>query len=472
MKKEKGSITLFSLLALLLVTAAIFALLEGTRLQEMRRFAELQTEVALESVFANYNACFWENYRLLGADGLYMEEIFKRGANGRNASGTNLLRLVPEEVQLEEYTRITDGNGSVYVASVASYMKENFVYETAKEVYSQYQAIKQMLDKGQMDTTNITNALEEIKNFGEQKQAKIKGKSSDATGILETAKYWMEVGVLELVVKDIEKVSRTKVNVQEGLLERELQKGKNPMEYTNSWTERILLQQYLLTYLSSFTDIKDNRVLSYELEYLIGKSYKDIDNLKITVTKLLAIREMANYLYLLSDSVRMAQVESMALFLVGATGNTILVETVKIGLLTAWALGESILDVRALLVGKKIPLLKNDRNWTLELEKMNDLSNKDFMANTSTVGFDYENYLGLLLLAENEQTIAMYSMNLQELLIRKQSADPMFCMDSLITQAKARVKYSYKPVFPFLHVIDAEKRWEYSVFAETEYGYY
>ena len=47
MKREKGSITLFSLISLLLITAALFALLEGTRLQEMYRFADLQQTLIL-----------------------------------------------------------------------------------------------------------------------------------------------------------------------------------------------------------------------------------------------------------------------------------------------------------------------------------------------------------------------------------------------------------------------------------------
>ena len=55
MIKAKGSVTVFSLLSLLLVTAALFALLEGTRYQEIRRFANLQTDTALESAFSNYN---------------------------------------------------------------------------------------------------------------------------------------------------------------------------------------------------------------------------------------------------------------------------------------------------------------------------------------------------------------------------------------------------------------------------------
>ena len=471
MKRKKGSITLFSSIALLLVSAALFALLEGTRLQEMRRFALLQTESALESAFGNYHTYLWERYRVLGADGSSMQKIVERSAGGRMGNGTNLLRLVPEDVQLEEYTRLTDGGGTVYIANVASYMKENFVYEMAKEVYSQYESIKQILNMSQMDTSNITSALEKMEESDSAKQTRTRDKSVDVKEILENAKHWMDVGILHLVMENTDEISDMELEYGNGVLDRKLLEGKNPVEYTNSWTERILLQQYLLTYLSGYMDKNENGALSYELEYLVGKKSSDIENLKSVVTKLLSIREASNFLYLISDSISMAEAEAMAILLVGATANPVLIETVKIGLVTAWALGESILDVRAILAGKKISLLKSEESWTLELENLGVLSNTNMMAKESSWGLGYEEYLGILLLLEKEQNLAMYAMNLQEAAIRKNTGDSQFCIDTLITHAKGRVKYSYNPVFPFLSVINAEERWEYAVWASAEYGY-
>lgn len=468
---KKGSITLFSLIALLLITAALFALLEGTRFQEMRRFASLQTETALESAFANYNACLWEKYRLLGADSSSMQEILEKSASGRLGSGTNLLRLNPEEVELEEYTRLTDGKGSVYIANIASYMKENYVYETVKEIYSQYESIKQILDTSKMDTSNITKALEEMEQLKITKTAKTNVSSADVENILKTAKYWMEIGILNLVVPNVEDLSNATLDSGNGVMERTLLKGKNPMEYTNTWKERILLQQYMLSYMSSFMDETKTTALSYELEYLVGKSNRDINNLKITVEKLLQIREASNFLYLISDSVRVAQTEAMAVVFVGGAVSPLLIEAVKIGLLTAWAFGESILDVRAILAGKEISLLKSKESWTLELENLSMLSDVHMMAKEGSGGLNYKEYLGILLLLEKEQDIAMYAMNLQEATIRKMTGDSLFCIDSLITRAKGKIKYSYKPVFPFLRVIDAEERWKYEIWSNAEFGY-
>jgi len=68
--------------------------------------------------------------------------------------------------------------------------------------------------------------------------------------------------------------------------------------------------------------------------------------------------------------------------------------------------------------------------------------------------------------------LAMNTMNLQEATIRQNYADDSFGIDTLITQANVKVRYSYKPIFPFLQVINADNRWEYNLSAEACYEYY
>lgn len=467
MKKEKGSITLFSLLSLLLVTAFLFGLLEGTRLQEMRRFAMLQTETAIESTFANYNTCLWKSYRLLGTNRNRMDETLEKVAKGRMGKGTNFLQLEPTKICITGDIRITDGEGLMFIASVTDYMKENLIFETAKEVYNQYEAIKQILEQNKMDLSHIKEALEIPMN-----EKKERTRNRDVSALLESAEKWMKMGILQLVIEDTGKISEGKQDFTKGLLQRNLEKGSVPVEYCINWMDRVLLQQYLLTYLSSYTKEQDNRALSYELEYLLGKNSSDIENLKETANRLLGVREAVNFLYLLSDATSVAQAEAMAILLAGATASPALIQVVKMGLLTAWALAESILDVRALLVGKRIPLLKSQESWTVDLENLSTIADGFPMAKESKWGLTYKDYLGILLLLEDEASLAMHSMNLQEATIRKNDMDPNFCMDRLLIEACVAITYTYEPVFPFLRKIDAEERWERRISTTAAYGYY
>lgn len=480
MKREKGSITIFSLISLLLITAALFALLEGTRFQEIRRFAELQTESALESVFANYNSCLWENYHLLGADFNEMEEILQECADGRaETSRLNLLSFQAKDCEITEYTLLTDNGGSEFIRSVSTYMKDNILYESAKEIYNQYDAIKALLNESNVEFSNIDDAIREIEvatqnqeSFSVGTSGKSKNLSAKEIGnLLEEVQKLQEYGILELVIEDTSKVSEAEYDFSNGLLVRQLNTGKNSVQADVNWMDRILLQQYLLTYMSSYGETRDGRALSYETEYLLGGKSSDKENLQIVVSKIFAIREAANFLYLISEPAKNQQAEALALMIGGTTLSPAIIEVIKIGLLTAWAFAESVLDIRALLEGKKIPLLKSEDSWTVELENIGNITQKFSSAKESTWGLSYESYLGILLLFEEEESLAMYAMNAQEATIRKIESDS-FGMDCLITQASAQIGYRYEPVFPFLHVIDAEKRWKYEVITNTDYGYY
>ena len=481
MRREKGSITVFSIISLLLITATVFVLLEGTRLQELRRFANLQTEAALESVFANYNSCLWSKYRVLGANQTQLEEVLQKTANAKmEGNQVNFLEFAFENVELESYTLLTDGRGSVFVKSVASYMKDNILYESAKEIYNQYEAIKHLMDSNPTDRSKIEEAIKEAEATSSERVEVSVGtsgtqnttNSTNPMDLLKAAKRLQEYGILELVLKDTSKLSKSEPDFRNGVLERSLKEGTNPDEVTTDWLDRVLLQQYLLTYLSNFREVKSERALSYELEYLLGEKSCDIENLKVVVTRILAIREAANFLYLISNPAKVLQAETMATLIGGTSLNPVVIEIIKVGLLTAWALAESILDVRALLAGKHIPLLKSEESWTLELENIGKITQEFCMAKESILGLTYENYLGILLLFEEEQSLAMKTMNIQEATIQKEYGDSSFHIDTLITHAKATISYTYDLVFPFLEVLNAEKKWEHKVWAEKEYGYY
>lgn len=479
MQQAKGSITIFSVLSLLLITATIFALVEGTRFQEIRRFAQLQTESSLESAFANYNSSLWKNYRLLGMDFSQIEPIIVETANERSGGGTNLLQMKPEDIQLCAYTRLTDQNGKVFIKNVSSYMQDNFLYEAAKELYNQYETSKSILDSDEMNLESIDDALGEIQKMElskEKKAARSANARSQNTGeaktILASAKQWTKMGILELVLEDSSKVSSQKQDFKDGLLVRKLEKGAGYEKPTVEWKDQILLQQYFMLYMSNFRETKTDRALAYELEYLIAQKNSDVENLKAVANRLLGMRESINFLYLVSNPEKVFQAQKMAILLAGVSANILVIEAVKIGLLTAWALAESVLDVRAILAGKRIALLKSEDTWTTELGEIITLTSDFAMAKESPLGLYYEDYLGIFLFFEKSETLAMRAMNLQEATIRENTSNPNFRMDTLVTEAKVDVEYSYSRVFPFLPVIRAQKKWECRVLGSAKYGYY
>lgn len=478
--KNRGSITIFSMISLLLITATIFALLEGTRLQELRRFANLQTESALESMFANYDLTLWESYHLLGTEVGKAEETLLECANGREGSdGINFLSFQTKSCKIDSYSVLTDGHGKAFIQIVSTYMKENLLYEAAKEIYNQYESVKYLLKNSQVDSAKIDEALKEIEKIEAPATSVSTGTSGtngdtsilDIEELLKEAKKWKENGVLPLFVKDTSKLSSSKYDFSEGLLERELKNGTLKTKEEVDWIDRILLQQYLLSYMSHYRDTQKKRALSYEVEYLLGGRESDKENLQIVIAKILAIREAANFLYLVSDPIKNQQAGVLAMTWGGTSLNPAIIEAIKIGVLTAWALAESILDVRALLAGKKVPLLKSAETWTVDLANIGGITKGFDTAKECDWGVSYENYLGILLLFEEEEALALHAMNVQEATIRT-SGNSSFQMDCCMIKATAQISYSYEPIFPFLRVIDAEKRWKYELITKKIYGYY
>ena len=91
---------------------------------------------------------------------------------------------------------------------------------------------------------------------------------------------------------------------------------------------------------------------------LIGGKDNDADNLRVTVDRLLLLREGLNMASLMAMPDKQSEAMALAVTLAGATVNPAIIEAVKYGILAAWAYVESVLDVRTLLDGGKISLVK------------------------------------------------------------------------------------------------------------------
>lgn len=480
-KRQQGSITIFSVVALLVVTGFLLTLLEGVRGQELKRSANLRTEMALEAAFANYSTTLWETYHLLGCNRSDMEQGITQSAESGYSEkeyGTNLLLLKFHSVKLKSYTLLTDGEGKAYMHAVSSYMQNNILYETAKQIYNQYESIKYLLDSGKADDSAIEDALESLQELENMEESETEGsvsqKSSVTLGIsaeqkkeekknpLEDIKRMQKTQLLELVVPDTTKLSEAEYDMSKAVSKRKLLSGKNSQVEKTDWLDRVLLQQYLLTYFADYSNLKEGRGLSYELEYLIGGRDNDIENLRTVVNELLLIREAANFMYLLTDIEKVEQANLVALTLAGITANPTIIEVVKIGLLAAWAFAESVLDVRALLQGKKIPLIKNRELWTLALENVGKISEDYLVAKESKLGISYKTYLGILLLFQKDNRLAYRAMDVQEITLQKTGGGVR--MDELVVEAKATATYQGVPVFV--------SRNKYQLAADAVYGYY
>ena len=373
------------------------------------------------------------------------------------------------DARYDPYRLLTDQNGVVFQKAVCTYMKKNIAYEMAKSVYNNYEAVKEVKKDYKDADDGIRDAMDALKHpekyetetensssgrlkgavpqKHESKKQESAEKNVSTENPLETVTEAKKEGVLSLVLPENAKVSGKSINIEETVSHRSLEKGTMDFYNGTDWYQKVLFHQYLVNYLGNYVEKKPDRVLEYELEYVLGGKTSDADNLKIVISELLAMREPLNMASLTASSQRQSQAMSLAVTLAGASANPAVIEAVKHGILVAWAFAESVLDVRTLLSGEKIAMIKSDADWTSNVHMLPELLSGWSVAKDCPQGLDYGQYAAVLLLFHRENTLAMRTMDVEEAYVRKQEGYENFRMDHVVCETELTATYEFQPIF-------------------------
>lgn len=501
--RVKGSMTVFSALSFMLVASFLFALLEAARLQSLVVLADQKTMLGLEAVCTEYQPVLWEEYRLLGLDAAYgsgefsMERVSGRLSERinrnleRSGDGANMFAMDMRDVEPVSYQLLTDGDGAVFLDCVEGYMKEHLPQELARKLYEKYQEniALEAEASGEDDVQNAQNALNEarkaaeeaerearenarkqayedagkkdgvksVKNTGEEKAQENFGSGSGATEAevenpIELVLMLKQNALLSMVT-DVEGLSDREISREDSLERRACEKGTEMVAKNSEWYQKILVTEYLDGYFSDYTDTNTEHALAYELEYVLGGAASDRANLEKVVGKLLLVREAANVAHILSDGKKMEAVKAMATALAGFTGNPAVIKVVEIGIVAAWAYMESVLDVRTLLQGERIALIKSGQQWTTTLGNLLATFESGNRAIDCPGGLSYQDYLKAFVFAMGKKRLACRMMDVMEQNVRFMQKREDFRMDYVIARMGYKVTYQTEPLFCRLSVL-------------------
>lgn len=187
------------------------------------------------------------------------------------------------------------------------------------------------------------------------------------------------------------------------------------------FVDRILTDEYCGRFLTCFRS-EEKRTVQYEQEYLLGGQATDEENLKQTVGKLVMVREGLNLIHILSDQQKREEAKALASVITGLTGAAPLTGILTFFIMSVWALGESIADVKALLAGQKAVLFKTRETWKLSLNQLLEFGKEGRMQETGDggEGLDYEGYLKLLFFMIPEETLLFRLMDVIQMNIRRE----------------------------------------------------
>lgn len=282
-------------------------------------------------------------------------------------------------------------------------------------------------------------------------------KDKEKEGWLSQVIQMCGAGLLRFVIPEGAEVSGGSIDLSEAPSQTELwAEGARAA----SLPDRLLVNEYCGEFFRCFLSDaplppgEDRQAgAAYEVEYLIAGKDLDEDNLSGAVTRLLAVREGLNLLHILSDSQKRTEARNLAVLITGAAGMTPLVLLTAFFVMSVWALGEAVMDIRGLLEGKKVPVLKDREDWALTLEGLLSMGSKgDVQSGGGENGFTYLSWLKILLLMEDVVQQEYRMMDIIQMNIRKEQDN--FRMRRGVYQVKINSRICGKHVFFSLGFVD------------------
>lgn len=492
---RKGSITVFLALILSLLLSLVCTSIESVRMAAARTQILNGLDIGLYSLFGQYDRSLLRDYDLFFLDGscgggkLKMARVYDNMESYiKPVLKQNSQKLSIEQGGFTGYRLATDENGEVFYHQVVRYMKDTLgsqgVHLLLEKIKGEGEKLKQAEEEGtkaeerktlesydsEMDTAAKQSqaALEAQENAEKEAGeggAEIVGEDNgsennfsdgqppaEVVNPITVIRRIREMGILELVIPPGKGVSENEITRDSLASGRGLQQGMkmaDSVKSDDSYTSQILFQQYLMDKLGNYQEPAQNG-LRYQIEYLLQGKNNDRENLKAIASKLLLIREGINLAHLLADSAKRMQAESLAL----AVASTFLIPPASVviegALLLCWAFAESILDVRELFDGGKVPLVKSAGDWQVSLENLPYLlESLDSIRRGAEQGMSYRDYLQAMLLTENKDRKVKRGMDMIEASIRTQEGRENFQLDSCVEalEAAVDVRANRKKVF-------------------------
>lgn len=393
MKEDlKGEITVFLSLLLVVLLTFIGGMVQSASIHITKSMKRADTKLALESVFAEYEGKLLDEYdifaKLDGDEVKFSRRLWFYGAKDM-------------EHKIQKIQFLTDNKGQAF-------------YEQAiRSMGGEVKKVAEMTEiSWEEEEQRVNLELDELLSETEVTLPKEENP-------LEWIKHLRQSSLLTLVLENPENLSNRYVKLEELPSHRNLAQGTGGFGEVskNGVTQKALFITYLTEHFPHYLKNKEENSLFYEAEYLLCGKESDQDNLEAVFRKILTIRTGVNYVYLLTDQTKLAEAEGMAATLSALLMVPEATELVKQALLFSWSYGESMLELRTLAEGKKIPVIKTAETWQLDLGSLLKLGTEEEISASveDENGMSYEDFITMFLLAEDTDDLCMRALDLMEL---------------------------------------------------------
>lgn len=471
---EKGYLTVWLSLCLTLVLSLFLTLVEGARRNGARLETECVVDIGLQSILAEYHRELLKQYNLFAIDASYgtaqcvkaNTEAHLWGYLDRNLSAEDVLLsqvlyrdffgLEVQDAELTKISILTDGGGAVFREKAVEAIEDDVGLGLLQDLQDWMQVIEiNGLENGDIEAQKH-RLDEEIESYQGTYVEEEKGvwaplHIENPTDALEEKR---SLGILKLVTEGEESLSQRTLALDSLIMERMRQGvvNRGNMGWTErSWLEgaldKFLFQEYLLKYMGRYGKEREEDALKYQMEYLVAGKDSDVENLRSVAGRICVIREAANALYLLADEEKRKVAETLA-----AIGSALiflpeLAPVLEAAIILGWAFAESVYDVRTLLAGGKIPLIKDKESWHYDLyEALFGQLQEDTDGGS---GMGYDDYLRVFMMFTDVDTLTGRAMNMVEADMRNTAGSAAFRLDGCYVRLEADIRVGSKFGFQY-----------------------
>lgn len=457
---KKAEITAFLSLMFVLLVSFVLGILEISIIHTSKNMSRLRVDRAMFSVFGEYDGALMEDYHIFAIEGSY--------GTGEQGEDHLISRMqyygaggIEQKITGIQY--LTDRDGQAFREQVIRYMEEKYGISLIREFTGlttrwEEQAVQaEEMEKKEKEILDGVDDLMEEAQMPDEEGTEIPDEPAETEKLTDGGPFTCiekieKSGILSVVMPADMELSGREIDPDIQVSNRSLNTGKGVFparQGTDGPEERLLFNEYILNTFSDAASgrmqIEENgesdsteksRSLEYETEYILEGKSSDKENLESFLMKLFLVRMVLNYVYLMGDQTKQAEVSALALAVTTVLLIPEAAEVLKQLILLAWAAGESVVDIRALLSGKKAALVKSSDTWQVSLSSLLTLGSGTEQIEGDDVpdGIRYKDYLRIFLFLANPDDLNMRSLDRIEENMKTEYGMDYFRADQCITK--------------------------------------
>lgn len=458
---KKGSVSIFFAMTFLSLASFFLVLAEGVRMQAFAKTLSIRDEETQSYLESMYHQKLWKDYGILGLDSKFGHEtsdelvrhvkdyISSDSSCDKRGMNYYISDIVLLSTKNEVY--LTDSGGEAFFDLALEAEKEQFLKKGLNKLSDELQKgfknnekmdLKSIIEKGQ-------KALKDVKpeETKESKDDEVENKYpkkdwSNTENPMDVAKNRDSEADLSFWIGDDKHCSEKNIDLKAlySFDSNERCRDRSPLE-------RLIFSEYAFDYFGNYLEERKAGALAYGAEYLLMGKESDEANLKAVIKRLLALREIQNAIAIKTHPALDMEAGSLATSMCLLIGNPGIIEVVKMGIIASWAYVESVLDIRALLRGKTIPIQKTAESFTSDLATLGTYLAKDKYAKEVKIGLDYKMSLRALYMIENVTRINERALGLINLEVNKDKLYSGFQIQKVLVECDLCVKYQTSDLF-------------------------